>query len=87
MINISLIEKINNVLAEEFEVDVEKIIPEAILMDTLDLDSLDLVDLVVLIEYNFGFTVTSKDFIGIKTFHDFYVLINSRLNEKGNFSE
>lgn len=52
-------------------------------MQTLDLDSLDLVDMVVLIEHNFGFTVVAKDFVGIKTFNDFYHFINNRLNEKG----
>ena len=83
MIDQALIEKINNVLAEEFEVDIETISPEAPLMQTLDLDSLDLVDMVVLIEHNFGFTVVAKDFVGIKTFNDFYHCINNRLNEKG----
>ena len=33
--------KINNFLAEEFEVDPERIIPGADLKETLDLDSLD----------------------------------------------
>ena len=83
MIDQALIEKINNVLAEEFEVDIETISPEAPLMQTLDLDSLDLVDMVVLIEHNFGFTVVAKDFVGIKTFNDFYHFINNRINEKG----
>mgnify|MGYP000370466857 CR=1 FL=1 len=44
-------------------------------MQTLELDSLDLVDMVVLIDRNFGFTVTAKDFAGIKTFQDFYNLV------------
>ncbi|MDX9782549.1 MAG: phosphopantetheine-binding protein [Bacteroidales bacterium] len=83
MIDQALIDKINSVLAEEFEVDVEKIVPEAPLMQTLDLDSLDLVDMVVLIEHNFGFTVVAKDFVGIKTFNDFHHFINNRINETG----
>ena len=85
MIEPELIEKINRVLAEEFEVDPAIIKPDAMLMDTLDLDSLDLVDMVVLIEHNFGFTVIAKDFVGIKTFNDFYHFINSRIDEKGEF--
>ena len=80
MIDSALIEKINTILAEEFEVNVDIIKPEAPLMDTLDMDSLDLVDMVVLIEHNFGFTVNAKDFVGIKTFDDFYHFINSRIN-------
>ncbi|MDP3398134.1 MAG: phosphopantetheine-binding protein [Bacteroidales bacterium] len=82
MVDITLIEKINIILSDEFEVDIEVIQPDAPLMDTLDLDSLDLVDMVVLIEHNFGFTVVAKDFVGIKTFNDFYNFINSRLDEK-----
>ena len=80
MIEPELIEKINKVLAEEFEVDPSIIKPEANLMETLELDSLDLVDMVVLIEHNFGFTVRAKDFAEIKTFEDFYQFINSRMN-------
>ncbi|HON55239.1 MAG TPA: phosphopantetheine-binding protein [Bacteroidales bacterium] len=80
MIEPELIEKINIILAEEFEVDPDIIKPEANLMETLELDSLDLVDMVVLIEHNFGFTVRAKDFAEIKTFEDFYQFINSRMN-------
>lgn len=76
-----LIEKIRETLAEEFEIDTELIQPEAPLMKTLELDSLDLVDMVVLVEHNFGFTLKAQDFAGIKTFQDFYEFIESRMNE------
>lgn len=81
MASTELIQKINEKLAEEFEVDIEVIRPEAPLMQTLELDSLDLVDMVVLIEHNFGFTLKAQDFIGIRTFQDFYDFIDSRVNE------
>lgn len=80
MATTELIQKINETLAEEFEVDMELIQPDAPLMQTLELDSLDLVDMVVLIEHNFGFTLKAQDFIGIKTFQDFYDFIDSRVN-------
>ena len=54
------------------------------LMQTLELDSLDLVDMVVLIEKNFGFNVTGQDFVGIKTFQDFYNLVITRMAENKN---
>lgn len=57
---------------DEFEVNVDGISPDANLKETLDLDSLDFVDLVVLIESHFGFKVNAEDFVGIKTFDDFY---------------
>lgn len=81
MANIELIQKINEKLSEEFEIDIELIQPDAPLMQTLELDSLDLVDMVVLVEHNFGFTLKAQDFIGIKTFQDFYDFIDSRVNE------
>ena len=65
MTNEEIIEKIRTTLAVECEIDVEQIQPDAPLMQTLELDSLDLVDMVVLIDKNFGFTVTDKDFAGI----------------------
>ena len=47
-------------------------------METLELDSLDLVDVVVLVEQNFGFNVTGEDFAKIRTFQDFYNLVIER---------
>jgi len=61
-----IIAKINEFLVEEFEVEPDKIQPEANLKETLNLDSLDYVDLVVVIESNFGFKVKGEDFINIK---------------------
>ena len=81
MTNDEIIEKIRTTLAEEFEIEIDLIQPEAPLMQTLELDSLDLVDMV---EQNFGFNVTGQDFAGIKTFQDFYDLVITRMNEKAN---
>ncbi|RZK34629.1 MAG: acyl carrier protein [Hymenobacter sp.] len=67
-----VIANINEFLADEFEVDIDTITPEANLAQTLNLDSLDYIDLVVVTESNFGFKVKAEDFPGIKTFGDFY---------------
>ena len=77
-----IIDTINNFLVEEFEVERDVISPEANLKETLDLDSLDYVDMVVVIENNFGFKVKGEDFVGINTFLDFYNYIEARLNQK-----
>ena len=74
-----IIEKINSFLIEEFEVDGDDIQPDANLKDTLGLDSLDYVDLVVSIESNFGVKLVEVDFIGIDTFQTFYNLIENKL--------
>lgn len=81
MTNEEIIEKINTTLAEEFEVSIDVIKPDAPLMETLELDSLDLVDVVVLVEQNFGFNVTGEDFAKIRTFQDFYDLVITRTSE------
>ena len=47
--------------------------------ETLALDSLDYVDLVVVIEQNFGFKVKGEDFLQLVTFKDFYDHIEARL--------
>jgi len=77
-----IIGKINGFLVEEFEVDASKISPEANLKEVLELDSLDYIDLVVVIENNFSFKVRPEDFTNISTFQDFYDYIISRVNSK-----
>ena len=82
MTNEEIIEKIRTTQAEEFEIDVEQIQPDAPLMQTMELDSIDLLEMVVLIDKNFGITVTDKDFDGIKTFQDFYNLVISHMQKE-----
>ncbi|MDR2038301.1 MAG: phosphopantetheine-binding protein [Bacteroidales bacterium] len=72
--------RINTVLAEDFEVKLESINPEASMKEVLDLDSLDYVDLVVLLEQNFGLRVKGSDFAEISTFEDFYQYIFRHIN-------
>jgi acyl carrier protein len=79
-----IIEKINGFLVEEFEVEADKITPEANLRETLELDSLDYIDLVVVIESNFGFKVKPEDFTTISTFQNFYDYVVDRVSEKVN---
>jgi len=74
-----IIETTKEFLSEEFEVDPTTIIADNNLQETLDLDSLDYVDLVVVIEENFGFKVTAEDFKEVVTFEDFYGLVENKL--------
>ena len=75
-----IIEKINDFLIDEFEVEEENIAPEANLKEALELDSLDFVDLVVAVESNFGVKLVGEDFINVKTLQDFYNLIENKLS-------
>jgi len=77
-----IVERIHKFLIEEFEVEPEKLVPEANLKEALGLDSLDYIDLVVVIESNFAFKVKPEDFINISTFQDFCDYIESKVNSK-----
>ena len=80
--NLNEIIKITNeVLVEEFEIEESIISSEANFRQTLDLDSLDYVDLVVFVEENFKVKLTAEDFQTVITFDDFYNLILKKLNE------
>lgn len=74
-----IIEKINDFLIDEFEVEEENIAPGANLKEALELDSLDFVDLVVSVESNFGVKLVGEDFVNVLTLQDFYNLIETKL--------
>ncbi len=76
-----IIAKTKEFLSEEFEVDSALILPDNNLQETLDLDSLDYVDLVVVIEDSFGFKVTGEDFKDIVTFNDFFDLLENKFKK------
>jgi acyl carrier protein len=77
-----IIDKINGILSDEFEVNTDRMIPDANIRQVLELDSLDYIDLVVLVENNFSFKVKPEDFILIASFQDFYSYIISRVQSK-----
>ena len=75
----ALIAKINETLAEEFEVEVSEITPEANIKETLQLDSLSLVDMVALIESEFGVKIKGTEMLQIQTFQALYDFIAERI--------
>ena len=64
-------EKVRNFMVDELEIDEEKIKPEAKLKDDLGIDSLDFVDIVVIVEKNFGFKIKPEEMKGVVTLKDF----------------
>ena len=73
-------EKVIPFLIKEFEIEVDLIKPEANLRETLELDSLDYIDLIVIVENAFSIKVTPTDFQNIITFQDFYNYLESKVN-------
>ena len=65
-------EKVNAFLIEDLEIDEENIFPEAKLKEDMGIDSLDYVDIVIIVEKNFGFRIVAQDMNNIKTLSQFY---------------
>lgn len=82
MTNEYIITTINRFLVDEFEVEASLINGPSPFKETLDLDSLDYVDLVVLLEGNFHFKVRQEDFTTIRTFQDLYDYVISKVGIK-----
>jgi len=75
-----IIEIVNNFLIEEFELEAEDLTPEAHLMNDLEIESLDFVDIVVIIEKDFGFKVKNEDLTSLRTLDDLYDYIYAQKN-------
>ena len=74
-----IIDKVNALLVEEFEIAEELLTPEALLKQDLEIDSLDFVDIVVLIDREFGFKPKAEELKTVKTLADFYTYIERSL--------
>lgn len=71
--------KINDFLHDEFEIDEQMLLPDAQLKDDLEIESLDFVDIVVIIEDEFGFKVKNEDIIHLRTLSDLYEYIENQV--------
>lgn len=72
-------EKVREFLIEDLEIEEENIKPEAALKDDLGIDSLDFVDIVVIVEKKFGFKIKPEEMAGVKTLNDFCNYIESKV--------
>ncbi len=77
---------VNAALSEEFELEPERLKPDARIKDDLGLDSLDLVDMVIVLEKAFHFKLQNKEpLAAIQTLGDIYAFIAS-LRDAGAIS-
>lgn len=72
----TIIKKVNNILEEEFEIDLELLKPEALLKDDLNLDSLDAVDMIVAIDHEFGVRIEENEAKNLQKLEDIYNMIH-----------
>ena len=73
-------EKVRNFLIEDLEIDEGKITPDALLKEDLGIDSLDFVDIVVIVERNFGFKIKPEEMKGVDTYSKFCDYIETKVN-------
>lgn len=72
-------EKVKEFLIDDLEIDEEKIAPEALLKEDLGIDSLDFVDIVVIVEKKFGFKIKPEEMAEVKTLSQFCDYIQSKV--------
>ncbi len=79
-----IIETINAVLEEEFEIDPELLKPEALLYEDIGLDSLDAVDLIVMVDKELGVRIEEDEARELRTLQDVYNIIEELLRVKSS---
>lgn len=75
-------EIVRNFLIEDIEIKEEVITPDAHLKNDLGIDSLDFVDIVVIVERNFGFKIKPEEMQNITTLSQFCDYIESKVGDK-----
>lgn len=80
--NKEIIEKVNEVFVENFELDPDELKATAHIFMDLGLDSLDIVDLVVSLQQKFGVQIRNDERIrSIRTLEDLYLFIEQLKDE------
>lgn len=74
--------KVKHFLVEEIEVEETAITPEAHLKDDLGIDSLDFVDIVVIVERYFGFKIKAEEMANVQTLSQFCDYIEAKVGNK-----
>ena len=74
-------ERVKAFLIDDLEIEEENIFPEAKLKEDMGIDSLDYVDIVVIVEKNFGFRIQAQEMTNVKTLTQFYDYIESKVGE------
>lgn len=74
----SIEEKVKNIIAEKLSVDLSEVKPEASFVDDLGADSLDLVELIMSMEEEFGVEISDEDAEKILTVKDAISYVHNR---------
>ena len=78
----SIEEKVSSIIVEQLGVDKEKVKPEAVFVDDLGADSMDIVELVMAFEETFSLSIPDQEAENIRTVQDAIDYINK--NQKSS---
>jgi len=72
-------EKVKEFMIDDLEIDEDKISDDALLKEDMGIDSLDFVDIVVIVEKKFGFRLKPEEMVGVRTYKDFCDFIEKKI--------
>ncbi len=78
----NIISSVNRFLMEEFELEQSVLTPNAHLKNDLGLESLDFVDVAVLVQKEFGLTLKGEEMSSIQTLNNLYDHIHNCMQKK-----
>lgn len=68
--NSEILEKVKKIIADKLDIEEDKITPESSFLDDLGADSLDIVELIMELEEEFGIEIPDEDAEKIRTVAD-----------------
>ena len=74
-------EKVRKLLAEQLNLDEEKILETSKVIDDLGADSLDVVEMLMTLEEQFDVTVSDEESVNLKTVGDIVKLIDAKVKK------
>ena len=83
-----IIQAVNSIFIERFELDESELTPEKSIADDLQLDSLDIVDMIVGLQQKFGINLReNKEIRNVRTLEDVYNLFEKLIQEHPELAE
>ena len=76
-----IFEILKKALVELFEIDENKVVPEAKIYEDLQIDSIDAIDLVDYVKKNTGYKLMPDDFKNIQTLGDIVDAVAAKLDQ------
>ena len=79
---------VNSIFVDRFELDESELTPEKKIVEDLQLDSLDIVDMIVGLQQKFGIMLrNNKDIRNVRTIGDVYSLFEKLIEEHPEISD